>query len=669
MYVMNLGLLQLQRTSGGDVMKMNRRRLCAGLLAAILSLSGCSGTNGGGNAGPVKPVNVTETHYVTDTLHKVTVTETDRPFVVDATSEYKIIAGQDEQTQKAAFYLASYIEKATGYMLEMATPEEYSADGKYIVMNVPELFTAAGLTMPEDDLGVMGYYIKSVGDNVFLTSNYEQGARFAMLAFLRQVVGFKMYALDAVVFDKDGSTLPDMDIVEKPDIPYGYRMHNSNDESEESYMMGFIANGFAAYDGVLWHNSLHYLPIETYQNEHPDWYSTEANDLCYTAHGNEAELEEMTAIIADKMLGALEANPEALFVTCTIMDHPQICQCEACRASAEKYNGADSAAAVKFTNKINEKVQAELQRQADEKGTKKRPVTVLFFAYLAMTKPPVVQNEDGSYSPIDDSVVCDENVAVFYAPIEAHFNHTFYEEVNKSYNDMMKGWSACADEMFYWLYETNFRYYMYPYNSWDSMYETYRFCADVGAPFIMSQGQHNAQTSTAFTDFKDYINSCSVFDLNRDYGDIVDDYFTNYYLDAGEPMRQYFDEMRAWMKHLEEEYPAEVNGYIYAEIAQAKFWPKNLLEHWLELIDEAYEAAEAYKDQKTLYESLIKRIKKESMFPRYVLIEFYSGTYSVDVLEEMMLSFKEDAQKLSFNKVAENDTGAIADVYARWGIQ
>ena len=97
-------------------MKMNRRRLCAGLLAAILSLSGCSGTNGGGNAGPVKPVNVTETHYVTDTLHKVTVTETDRPFVVDATSEYKIIAGQDEQTQKAAFYLASYVEKATGYM-------------------------------------------------------------------------------------------------------------------------------------------------------------------------------------------------------------------------------------------------------------------------------------------------------------------------------------------------------------------------------------------------------------------------------------------------------------------------------------------------------------------------------------------------------------------------
>ena len=147
------------------------------------------------------------------------------------------------------------------------------------------------------------------------------------------------------------------------------------------------------------------------------------------------------------------------------------------------------------------------------------------------------------------------------------------------------------------------------------------------------------------------------------------DYFTNYYLDAGEPMRQYFDELRAWMRHLETEYPTEISGYIYTEIAQAKFWPKNLLEHWLALIDEAYEAAEAYKDDKALYESMIRRIKKESMFPRYALIEFYSGTYSVDVLEEMMLSFKEDAQKLSFSRVSESTGGDMPLVYERWGIE
>ena len=650
-------------------MRNNRIRICAGVLAVVMALTGCTQATGGGKTKPVNPVEISEAHYLTNTLHKVSVNETDRSFVKDGRSEYKVIAGEDEQTQKAAFYLVKYIEQATGCTLEFAKPKDYKKNGKFIVMNVPKLFEEAGLVMPEEDLGVMGYYIKSVEDNVFLTSNYETGARFAMLAFLRHVVGFKMYAIDAVTFEKDGSTLPDMEIVETPDVPYFYRMHNSNDDPEESYMMGFVTNGFISYGGVLWHNSLIYLPIEEYQKDHPKWYSTEGNDLCYTARGDEKELEQMTTIIADKMLEAAELNPEGLFITCTIMDHNDVCLCNACAASAKKYNGSDAAAVVKFTNKINEKVQAELQRQADKKGIKKRPLTVMFFAYNGVTRPPVNESADGTFSPVDESVVCDENVAVFYAPISADFNHTFYEKENVNYYEMMNGWGACSEEIYCWLYGTNFRYYMYPYNCWDSMYETYRFCVDMGAPFIMDQEQHNAQASTAFTDLKDYMNSQAVFDLNKEYDAVLDDYFANYYLSANEPMRQYFDELRAWMRYLEETYPAEVSGFIYTEIAQQKFWPKNTLEHWIDLIDEAYAAAEEYKDQKVLYDNLIKRIKKESLFPRYVLIEHYSGSYSAEVLNEMKLSFKEDAKELNFDRVSESYGGEIELVYERWGIK
>lgn len=660
----------------------NKKRLCAGILAVVMAFTGCAGSTGSagsngsdgsttGISEPTNPVEISETHKLTNTLHKVTVTESERQFVVEGKSEYKIIAGEDDATQKAAYYLQLYIEKATGCKLEFATTADYKADGKFIVLNVSELFDSAGLTMPEDELGVQGYYIKSVGDNVFLNSNYENGARFAMLAFLRNVLGFKMYSLEAVSFEKDGATLPDMEIVEKPDISYYHRMHNNpSDEPEETYMMGFITyDAFISIDGNYWHNSLSYLPMETYQEAHPNWYSTEGNELCYTGHGDENEVDAMTTIIADRMIEEIGNNPDVLFAACTIGDHASVCACEACTASREKYNGADSASIIKFTNKINEKVQAELQRQADEKGTKKRPITVMFFAYHAETQPPAVKNEDGTYSPIDDSVVCDEDVAVFYAPIAAEYNYTFYESNNDSFRDMMEGWTACADNILCWLYETNFMYYMYPYNSWDSMMETYRYCVDTGAIYIMGQDQHNAQASTAFTDLKDYINSCALLDLNQDYNDILDDYFTNYYLDAAEPMRQYFDELRAHMRYLESEYPAELNGSIYAEIAEAKFWPQKTLEHWLALIDEAYEAVEVYKDQKVLYENLIERITKESMFMRYVLIEHYSGMFSEDVLNDMKLSFKEDAQLVGLSRYQEGEGGELANLYETWGIK
>lgn len=661
-------------------MIINKNRLCAGLLVVVMTLTGCAGfaspnnpdSSVGSSDGDTEPINPaaiseTQTHELNNSLHKVTVTDSERQFVVDGKSEYKIIAGEDEATQKAAYYLQLYIEKATGCKLEFAATADYKADGKFIVLNASELFDSAGLTMPEDTLG--GYYIKSVGDNVFMNSNDGSGARFAMLAFLRNVLGFKMYSLEAVFFEKDGTLLPDMEIIEKPDIPYFHRMHNSTDEPEETYMMGFITyDAFISIDGKLWHNSLTYLPIETYRDEHPAWYSTEGNDLCYTGHGDEDEVDAMTSIIADRMLEELENNPDAMFATYTIMDHTSVCGCEACVASKEQYNGADSAAVIKFTNKINKKVQAELQKQADAKGKKKRSVTILFFAYMSITQPPVIENEDGSFSPIDDSVVCDKNVAVFYAPIMAEFNHTFYEQNNKAFHDMMEGWAACTDELFCWLYETNFSYYMYPYNSWDSALETYRFCVDTGATYIMGQDQYNVQASTAFTDLKDYINSCAVLNLNQKYSDILDDYFTNYYLSAAEPMRQYFDELQAHMRYLENEYPAEVNGSIFAEIANAKFWPKKTLEHWLALIDEAYEAAQAYKDQKALYENLIERIKKESMFMRYALIEHYSGMFSEEVLNDMKRSFKEDAQQLGFNKYSEHG-GELSNLYETWGIK
>lgn len=650
-------------------MMNKKKRLCAGFLAAVLALTGCTGGSTSSEVTPTDPVEVSETHKLENTLHKVTVTEGDRSFITDGKSDYKVIVGEDAKTQEAAYYLIKYVEKATGCTLETAKMKDYKEDGKFIVMNVPELFKHAGLTMPDEDLGVQGYYIKTVGDNVFMNSNYESGARFMMLAFLRNVLGYKMYSIEAVDFDKDGKIMPDMEIIETPDIQFFHRMHNSADEPEENYMMGFTTNGFLAIDGDTWHNSLNFLPMEKYQKDHPKWFSTAGNDLCYTGHGDAKELDAMTTIIADRILKELKTNQDALFVAITIMDHSDVCQCKACTASAEKYNNSDAAAAVKFTNQINKKVQSGLQKEADKAGAKKRPITVMFFAYHAMVQPPVVQNADGTYSPIDDSVVCDENVAVFYAPIDSQFNHTYYEDENDMYDNMIQGWAACSSELYCWLYETNFLYYMYPYNSWDSMYETYRRCVDTGAVYIMGQDQHNASASTAFTDFKDYINSCAVFDLNRDYNEIVDEYFTNYYLDAAEPMRTYFDELRAWMRYLEDTYPAELDGGVYAQISVAKYWPKNTLEHWLDLIDEALEKAEAYKEDRVLYQNLKDRITKESMFMRYALMEHYSGTYSAEKLAEMRLSFKEDAQRLNFSRMKEGDGGELTYTYEAWGLK
>ena len=339
------------------------------VLAAMMCCSAVACSHGsdsdksssGGNTvlTPIQPVTEPEQHLVTNGLHKVSVTETDRVFTSSGKTEYQIVLdGTDSNAVKAAAFLQQHIRAATGATASLIRePDEvtWSNDAKYIVVNVPELFAQAGLSMPEDDLGQTGYYIKNAGNSVFIAVNSVNGVHRGAISFLKHVLGYEMYAADTVVYEKSGATLPDMEIIERPDFEF-YVQGNSV-SSEATYGMGFDGSIFIPVEGETWHNSFNYLPPETYKSQHPDWYSTKGNELCYTAHGNEAEFNAMAKEIAKKIIALLPKYPTTGNITVTIEDHNDQCDCAACQASREKYNGADSAGVIKLCNAVNRIVQ------------------------------------------------------------------------------------------------------------------------------------------------------------------------------------------------------------------------------------------------------------------------------------------------------------------------
>lgn len=648
-------------------MRKKKKIICAVILLPVMLLSACtSNVSTNGETVPTKPVDAYEAHYAKDTLHKVNVTESKRPFIVNRKTEYKIIIGEGSHTNEAASNLVRYVREATGCELKFAEPGEYTAEGKFIVINVPTLFESAGLKMPEEELGTSGYYIKTVGDNVFMASNIDKGARFAVLAFMRHVLGFATYSKEMFVYHKDGSTLPDMDIIEKPDFD-DFLNSNGIAHPDDTYPMGFMTDYFMQIDGKPFHNTLSYLPQATYQEEHPEWYSIHNDDICYTARGNEKELEQMVSTIADKILKQSDEEPLTRYVHVSMQDIQNICECESCSSVAQRYYGNYGAAVIHFTNKIARLVDKGLQERADATNTEKRDLTVCFFAYHKLVNPPVKRNTDGTYAPIDAETVCDDNVAVMFAPIDAKFYRSLYHEKNRDVAEQLKGWSALSDKLLLWLYETDFTYFLYPYNSWDSMMETYRFCKDNNAILIMSQGQHAQKPATGFSEFKDYINSRAAYDVNANYSEIVDEYFANYFGEAEVPMRKYFDELQAWMRNLEEQYPDEMNGGVYTDISKAKFWPKNLLDRWMGFIDDAYKAIEPLeeKDSET-YKMLKKHIKTESIFLRFALLQQHTGKYSSDELATMRLAFKNDCKELGITRDSEGTL--LSSVFQGWGL-
>ena len=134
--------------------------------------------------------------------------------------------------------------------------------------------------------------------------------------------------------------------------------------------------------------------------------------------------------------------------------------------------------------------------------------------------------------------------------------------------------------------------------------------------------------------------------------ELIDKFFDGHFMDAAEPMREYFDELQTYLTYLQDEYPQVLTGSIYEAISKTEsgslmFWKRKTMSGYMEYIDRAYAAIEKYKaTDLSLYNALHDNITIESLFPRYVLCTTYARSYSASQRKEMRKAFIEDFEKL-----------------------
>ena len=670
----------------------------------VLTSVACGKKNNNGN--PDNPsggaVGSKEEHLATNTLHKINVTEnSSRTFVVNKKTDYVIISdGNGVKTSKAVEFIIKNVALATGATLKSEVYAEgrenaWTKESKLIVLNNKALFDKAGLTMPEDDLGNGGYYITTVGNTVFIMCATEDGCQLGAIKFLEATLGYDMLSDDCVVFDKKGESIPDMEITERPD--YEHRMASTFKISgSTAYGMGFnyallnemfiaVPDRSTGTKPDTQHNSYKFLPPSMYnnpsdkENYHPDWYSYPGNEnrqqLCYTAHGNTTEYSAMVDTLYAYLKELVDKNPDKTCITVTHEDNESYCDCDECLKIVKDY-GAISAAYIMFLNDVDDKLQADLQREAEEKGEPKREVNVIFFAYHGTKESPTVLGEDGKYRPTSEKVVMNEHVGVLVAPIESYYTSSFYEKKNieDGESENIKSWSALTNKVYMWTYETYYNNYFYPYNTWDSIIENYRYCLENNAVYIFNQGQTNQSSPTAFTAFKYYIDSKAGINVNVSYKDLEEKFFRGYFKEAYEPMKEYFDALKAKLFYLEKNYNDTVNGGINNSsstslLAKQSFWEYRTLTNYIGYTTKAMQAIEKYAttDPET-YTMLKNHITTESLFPRYALITLYGERLSSEQSDEMKKAFVEDCNSLGLTQEGESaEKKKLSTLFAKWG--
>ena len=688
--------------------------------------SSSDGGNGGDSAGGGREygstVEATDKmdHLVPESmlLHDKTIEFGDRTFTVGGATDYVIIVGVDSENAKtAANFLLKQIGDCTGaypqiymdanqdmYIDDETLPEEdrkisWSEDATYLVYSHEKMEKEAGVKWREDvDLAYSGYMIQSAGDSVFFKVNSHYGYQTVTLSFCREVLGFEWYADDMVVFSKDGAILPTMDIVEKPDFDLVDRWM--------PLVSGKFGSGmtydriFSTINGNFCHNTLDYLPLDDYLADHRDWYAYEAatpvNQLCYSAHGNKEEYDLMLQTAYEGLMKTIAEFPDVAAVSFTRQDGYGHCVCSTCSMIANEFNGSLAVTYMFFLNDLDDLIQAELQRQADKAGTAKRDLTLLFFAYSTTASAPVfgtdgnysvpstdvIENDDGTKSNViwqndvpvvlpynrtyEDGLKCNENVGLWYAPIDATFEESFYHIKNKEYKETFEKWGLLANRLYAWIYDTNFVHWLVPYNSHDAIADTLRFLRENNCQYVFNQAQANS-VCTGFGSLKTYLNMALPHDVNQNAGELVDKYFANYFGDAGEIMRVYYEEMVAHLEQLQVQYPEVFYTARRTETEKPEYWPLAKLQGWLDLCDQAYLAVEKYKNtDPELYQVLVKHIKIETLFPRFMICEYYSAYYTPEEKQAMRVSFYEDCTALDYQYYAEGIF--IQSWFEKWGV-
>ncbi len=668
-------------------------------------------------------INDPENHYVEGTLHEVDV-DFENPvsdFVTNGKTDYKIVLNdEDGKTSRGAGFIAAQLAVASGAMIETVSIEQISSvdeNTQYILFNCIEEFEELGYEMPSfEEIGASGFQIVTVGKNVFINAYEQEGYSLSSVLFLRYVLGYDMLSEDTVIYENKAEKMPAMDVVERPD--YDFRNQGGSATQTEVFGMGYSQGAWMIHhegnpgDAGSMHGWNSFIS-KAEAKANPDWASPDAfqNQPCYYARGNKERFKAMLDHCIERTITILKMNPtESDNITLmgqndtALNNTVEMCSCAACKASFDYYGSTTAGAWMSFCNRIAVNVDEWLASdEAISFFGKKRNVRYMQLVYHSQAAPPAEKDADGNYVLVDgkgvpmkemwfneqgeaedwpeelaygiteEQLYYANHVDSIWAPSRADFTHSFYEGNNQGFKTMAELWSGFRKEgddssrFHVWLYSQNFRNYMYPQNTFDSDYESFRFHKTLGVSTGFSQHVNGNENNPGFTALRLYLHSKMLFDVNSDYMHYLKKFFTHYYGIVGDEMYDYFNEVMTYRRTIEEAH--NVPGSTQADVlGNAEYWPQGMLQQWWNKLDELLAVVENEYRTSDYEKYLVIRehLLTETLFPRFALCNTYADYYSETELKEMRKSFIEDFYALG--NVYHKESHPLTEVTSEWDL-
>lgn len=574
--------------------------------------------------------------------------ETGYSLVEDGISSYQIVIPENAPADisYAAKELNEFLGAATGAYLPVVTDAQASGEA---LISLGETSVAAelGISVSEEEaLGASGYKIETSGQTVCILSapgGSGEGCIYGVYDFLADAVGFKVYAADEIAYEQK-ATVPLYDYNETADPSFDIRsIGYSILMTDQNYLRRMRLMDH--YSDARWAGFGHsqvsiFLPTGTY-GDHTDWYSTTKTQLCWSAG------DAMETQFAENAIALLENSPEVEYLMFGQGDNQVYCNCSKCQTNLEKY-GSYAGLQLVFLNHVVEKVEAWRTEHAPERNIK-----YVFFAYQGTIAAPV-RTENGQIVPYHDDITPNEHLYAYFTPIFADFSQPLENNANESDYTALQNWAAIMPgRILVYSYDINFYNYFVNFNNFNAFKAHLQTYYDYGVDYFYSQGPVWSVVPS-FSEMRIFVESQLMWDISRNYDDLVDEFMQAYFKDAAGAMRDLYDTICMRYAAYAATTGADIGG-IYAGIGTSTIWTEPVVSRMADCIERAMAAIEPLRTtDSALYTTLSNRIQRENLDVLYLQLTHYESYFSATEQAEMVEDFYYYANLFGMDANREN---------------
>lgn len=638
--------------------------ICLAMLTAVF----CGCKDGCKKKEPDNPQTQEPTKITYEGTHIYTAPDTSDYLVKNGRCDYVVVVPENESDtiQAARDEFIYLFKKATNIELNYVYDTDliHSADSKYISLGKTTLLASSGVEINHAELGSDGGRIVTKDKSIYICGGQDWGTLFAVYTFMSITFNYETYHIDCMEIDENVNRkyLKAYDVTDIPDFAhrasnstitahvtddydeshYGYRLRQKGSRSY-TYMPVFTYLGEPERGGNVSTNSLCWLSKGIYEESHPGWFSDNGDELCFTAHANESEYQLMLDECLKKIKMSMQnrtinAYPQCNAITLTQQDANNYCTCSGCQSIYKKY---DNRAAVQllFMNDLSEKLEAvktewkneeiaanEGKEEKDKIYWVRDELYLLFFAYSYTKVPPVKYDfETEKWVPIDEEVVCRDNVGVIFANSGTR-SESFFSDKNQEAKDYLDGWGAVTNNIYLWNYGTNFRNYMLMHDTFNYFTpEMYAYHANITNRqwFIEMQGKSTGRSLSGWHNLKIYLDAKLSWDTSLNYQTLIEDWFRAMYKDAAATMLKAFNIQRSYFVGMATGEQPVVG--VTNEILTRDVFPYPMIKSWIQMFDEALNEVERYKAIDIAeYDKICQHIEAEAVSPLYIVLNLYA---------------------------------------------